>query len=107
MVQAEKLTRHAESRPTAYSLRRQSTPTVFAEIEKRHGQQLALGGEKERCFSFGPSKPSFGPSKLSFGGSKPLFGGSKRRLCRARVRFDAVLGGANYLLLDATSQRKS
>jgi len=78
MVQAEKLTRHAESRPTAYSLRRQSTPTVFAEIEKRHGQQLALGGEKERCFSFGPSKPSFGPSKLSFGGSKPSFGPSKR-----------------------------
>ena len=63
MVQAEKLTRYAESRPTAYSLRRQSTPTVFAEIEKRHGQQLALGGEKERCFSFGPSKPSFGAGK--------------------------------------------
>ena len=56
---------------------------------------------------FAGSKPSFGGSKLSFGGSKPLFGGSKRRLCRARVRFDAVLGGTNYLLFDAISQRKS
>ncbi len=56
--------------------------------------------------SFAGSKPSFGGSILSFGGSKPLFGGSKRRLCRARVRFDAVLGGANYLLFDATSRRK-
>ena len=76
---------------------------------------IHFSGSKERrevrllliLLSFAGSKPSFGGSKLSFGGSKPLFGGSKRRFCRARVRFSAALGGANYLLLDATSQRKS
>ncbi|WP_298765889.1 hypothetical protein [uncultured Alloprevotella sp.] len=57
--------------------------------------------------SFAAGKPSFGGSKLSFGGSKLWFGGSKRRLCRVRVRFSAALGGANYLLFDATSRRKS